>query len=87
MDPGVSSESANGIDGLLTRLGYLAVGFHIVQIGDSPIARAFLQEIEGDAEVSPHVYISAENIGDGRIGGVKQSRAGQNELWVSYMVP
>ena len=58
-----------------------------MQIGDSSEARAFLQEIEDDAEVSPHVYISAENIGDGRIGGVKQSMTGQNELWVSYMVP
>ena len=58
-----------------------------MQIGDAPDAKAFLEEIEGDAEVSPHVYISAENIGDGRIGGVRQSRTGQNELWVSYMVP
>ena len=62
----------------------LAVGFHIVQIGDSLEAREFLQEIEEDAEVRDHVYISAENIGDGRIGGQTQQTATQNELWVSF---
>ena len=57
-----------------------------MQIGDSSYARAFLQEIEDDAEVSQHVYISAENIGDGRIGGVSHPAMDrQNELWVSYL--
>jgi len=62
--------------------GPWAVGFHIVQIGDCWGARAFLQEIEEDAEVRDHVYISAESIGDGRIGGKSQQTAPQqNELW------
>ena len=57
-----------------------------MQIGDSSKAREFLQEIEEDAEVRDHVYISAENIGDGRIGGKIQQTASQqqNELWVSF---
>jgi len=68
----------------MVRKGYgpWAVGFHIVQIGDADGAKAFLQEIEEDAEVRDHVYISAENIADGRIGGkVQQAASRQNELW------
>lgn len=57
-----------------------------MQIGDSPSARAFLREIEGDEEVKQHVYVSTENIADGRVAGVSQPKLErENDLWVSYL--
>lgn len=66
--------------------GNLAVGFHIVQIGDSSGVSDFLREIEQDAEVRQHVYVSTENIADGRVAGVSRPKMErENDLWVSYL--
>lgn len=57
-----------------------------MQIGDSLGARDFLREIEEDAEVKQHVYVSTENIADGRVAGMslpKMER--ENDLWVSLL--